>query len=226
MYLSRLILNPRSPAVRRDIADCHQMHRTILTAFPQTDHSARQAFNILHRLEIKEQGAMISLLVQSQVMPDWSRLPDRYLVRMAGNPACKDVTTAYAGITDDAELRFRLLANPTKKTERPGMKNGKRVFLGDPNEQLDWLVRKAEAGGFQLVGATAESEDLQLIIESRPETGGWVQGRRESATVEFGGVLFEGRLRVTNQDRFRATLELGIGSGKAYGFGLLSVGRG
>jgi len=36
-------------------------------------------------------------------------------------------------------------------------------------------------------------------------------------------VLFEGHLLVTDADRLRETLRAGIGSGKAFGFGLLSV---
>jgi CRISPR system Cascade subunit CasE len=38
-------------------------------------------------------------------------------------------------------------------------------------------------------------------------------------------VLFNGTLAVTDPERFRAALATGIGSGKAYGFGLLSVAR-
>jgi CRISPR system Cascade subunit CasE len=41
--------------------------------------------------------------------------------------------------------------------------------------------------------------------------------------MTFGSVLFEGRLAITDTEQFRATLAAGIGSGKAYGFGLLSV---
>jgi CRISPR system Cascade subunit CasE len=36
-------------------------------------------------------------------------------------------------------------------------------------------------------------------------------------------VVFEGRLRVTDAEAFRRALAAGIGSGKAFGFGLLSV---
>jgi CRISPR system Cascade subunit CasE len=36
-------------------------------------------------------------------------------------------------------------------------------------------------------------------------------------------VLYEGELEVTDTAAFRQALEKGIGSGKAYGFGLLSV---
>jgi len=43
--------------------------------------------------------------------------------------------------------------------------------------------------------------------------------------LTVGDVLFDGRLVVTDADRFRETLTAGIGSGKAYGFGLLSIAR-
>ena len=36
-------------------------------------------------------------------------------------------------------------------------------------------------------------------------------------------VLFEGLLQVTDPDAFRQTLIRGIGSGKSFGFGLLSI---
>jgi CRISPR system Cascade subunit CasE len=41
--------------------------------------------------------------------------------------------------------------------------------------------------------------------------------------LSFGSVLFEGVLEITDAERFQKTLEAGIGSGKAYGFGLLSI---
>jgi CRISPR system Cascade subunit CasE len=42
--------------------------------------------------------------------------------------------------------------------------------------------------------------------------------------LALGVVLFEGELRVVDADRFRQTLVEGIGPGKAYGCGLLSIG--
>ena len=41
--------------------------------------------------------------------------------------------------------------------------------------------------------------------------------------LRFGAVLFNGRLEVTDAERFQQTLATGIGSGKAFGFGLLSI---
>ena len=34
MYLSRLILNPRSRRVQRELAEPYEMHRSLMKAFP------------------------------------------------------------------------------------------------------------------------------------------------------------------------------------------------
>jgi len=41
--------------------------------------------------------------------------------------------------------------------------------------------------------------------------------------MTFGAATFEGILEVTDAEKFRQSLKQGIGTGKAYGFGLLSV---
>ena len=53
-----------------------------------------------------------------------------------------------------------------------------------------------------------------------------VTGRRDGQRLSFGSVVFDGRLEVTDADSFREVLANGIGSGKAFGFGLLSVASG
>ena len=44
--------------------------------------------------------------------------------------------------------------------------------------------------------------------------------------LTFYGVAFEGRLEVVDTALFHAALQAGIGSGKAYGYGLLSLAPG
>jgi CRISPR system Cascade subunit CasE len=53
-------------------------------------------------------------------------------------------------------------------------------------------------------------------------TGGQRTARSRPRLV-FGSALFEGLIEVTDVDLFRQALVQGIGSGKAYGFGLLSI---
>ena len=203
-----------------------------MSAFPnvKAESNARGVLGVLHRVDISDRIGRINLLVQSRERPDWSHLPGRYLLDTGGhpaNPAAKDITGAYEQVSRDMHLVFRLRANPTKRvnsrstTERSGAQ-GKRVDLRTEEEQLAWLSRKAEQGGFEVMSVRAHPG----VPDARVMPGGRIYGRRGAAgdgRMTFGSVLFEGQLRVVDPDRFRETLASGIGSGKSYGFGLLSV---
>jgi CRISPR system Cascade subunit CasE len=267
VYLSRLILNARHRDVRRDLADCHQLHLTVMGGFPDlSDGSdgqaaagdARARLGVLFRLESHPRTGLVSVLVQSVAAPDWSRLPDGYLLETGGapsNPDCKGLDAAFAAIGTGDELLFRLRANPTKRlppaTGTDGIRrDGKRVELRTEDEQVRWLGEKGvgneERGrpgaGFRLVtvrarpglAATGRPVEPVAVADARARSVGKLTGqalrstgggaaRRERMT--FGDVLFEGRLVVTDADVLRQTLVQGIGAGKAYGFGLLSVAR-
>jgi CRISPR system Cascade subunit CasE len=224
MFLSKLTLNPFTQSARRDLVDCHDLHRTIMSAFPQANGAAaRDEFGVLFRVESRRDGKVI-LLVQSQVEPDWSRLPGGYLLEADGNPACKPVSSHYAGLETGQRLLFRLLANPTKRvsaknTEQDARWRGKRIELRREEDQIAWLRRRSEAAGFRLLAARVNRDVPNVRTAPMPKTS----GRREKSRLSFGSALFNGELEITDAERFRQALSGGVGSGKAYGFGLLSI---
>ncbi|MFH1834217.1 MAG: type I-E CRISPR-associated protein Cas6/Cse3/CasE [bacterium] len=229
IFLSRLLLDPRSKAVRRDMADCQELHRTVMAAFPQVatlQQLPRASFRVLYRLEWSLRSERVKLYVQSKTQPDWTHLPPGHLTAEDGleNPACKTIDESYRRLTEGMRLRFRLRANPTKKVDTKtgpnGLRrNGRRVELRRDEEQIDWLRRKAEHGGFRIldVAAAPEVPCVRLIRE------GLSHARKAGQTLTFASVLFDGRLEVTDAPAFAEALEAGIGPGKAYGFGLLSL---
>ncbi|MCC6416634.1 MAG: type I-E CRISPR-associated protein Cas6/Cse3/CasE, partial [Gemmataceae bacterium] len=121
MYLSRLILNARSREVRRDLANCHDLHRTLMRGFPAVEagsgDAARAHLGVLFRLETDARTGAARVLVQSALAPDWEALPPGYLLGGDGlsNPETKPVGEAFAAIQAGDELLFRLRANPTKR---------------------------------------------------------------------------------------------------------------
>jgi CRISPR system Cascade subunit CasE len=232
MYLSRLVLNPGSRAVRNDLSDCRGLHRTILSAFPQANKEqggARAEFGVLFRADANSHSGRITLLVQSQTEPDWSQLPKDYLLDdfdELENPAVKRVDKSYDALSEGMRLRFRLRANPTRRLpllieNRVGKERGKRVEIFGEEDQLDWLRRKGEQHGFRLLAACVNPN----VVNARANPEGKIIGWREHSQppMKFGSALFEGELEVVNAEAFREALRNGIGSGKAYGFGLLSV---
>jgi CRISPR system Cascade subunit CasE len=53
MYLSKLLANTYSPEFRRDHADIREMHRTVMSGFPDlpNENPARQSQAVLWRLD-------------------------------------------------------------------------------------------------------------------------------------------------------------------------------
>lgn len=238
LYLSRLLLDLRSRQVASEISHPYEMHRTLMRAFPSIEGEeagARGRFGLLFRVDADERPGLAKLYVQSLVEPDWSYLGrSHYLAAGQGSTACayKDIGAVVEGIHEGQTLAFRLRANPTKRVGRDGdLMRGKRVDLRSEEEQIAWLVAKGSGsregvpGGFELL-AVAESQKPD-ILQVRVRSEGNVVSRKQSLggahLMTHRAVVFDGHLQVTDSDAFRQTVQGGIGSAKAYGFGLLSL---
>ena len=208
MYLSRLLLDPRSRLVRRDLADAQELHRTILSGFGQAPEGtdARAHFGVLHRTEINSRKAEIAVLVLSRETPDWTKLPAGVL---AATPATKRVDVAYASIRAGASFRFRLVANPTRAAFVRGERGTRRSITSD-EERLAWLGRQLGRAGARVV--SAETQPLLPVVL-----------RNGDKPLSLPSVRFDGLVEVENPAAFQAALVDGIGAGKAYGMGLLTI---
>lgn len=213
LYLSRLVLNPASRRVRRDLGDPYELHRTVMGGF----EGWREAAGALHRLEMTTGGGLV-LLVQSVESPDWSALTEGgYLPAaeaLAGwdNPAVKAFDPA-PRVGD--VLRFRLRANPTVKKKRDGRLSN-RVPLVRAEEQAAWLARQGEQHGFDL---------LQLEMRDEQTEEGRVRSQEASPALKVFSVQFDGLLRVRDEAGLARAVRQGIGPAKAFGCGLLSLAR-
>ena len=229
MYLSRLVLDPRSRQAGRDLGNVYQMHRTVMSAFPQVNEQggARADLAVLHRLDIDQRGSNITLLVQSGEEPDWSCLPEGYLFnldREGQNPATKTLSPSLVALSKGQVLRFRLRANPTKRIDTKSgpdgqRRNGRRVDLRTEMQQVAWLSRRADRAGFRLVPVYPGSNAPAVRVGASEK----LRGRTANRLVTLAGVLFEGLLEVTDPDNLRLAIRQGIGPGKAFGCGLLSL---
>ena len=229
VYLSRVQLNARNRQVRTDLSDCPALHRTLMRAFPEAETpgtKARASFGLLYRVEPEPVG---QLLLQSQTEPDWSKLPPRYIAtaqdgeEVAGT---KRIDEAWQAIERGQVLRFRLQANPTKRVgAQDSPARGKRVELVGEEEQIAWLARKGSTSGFRLGELRVRSTVLNVRASALSKsTGRRPNERGGMSRLTFGSVLFDGLLEVTDSPSFLTALAMGVGPGKAYGFGLLSVG--
>lgn len=217
IYLSRLLLNPRSKQVHREARDPYQQHRTVMSAFPE---ALPEDERVLYRLDLQPRTGQMTLLVQSQIEPDWSGLAGKdYLLpgdpfSDLPNPAVKPIELSFRA---GQMLSFRLRANPTKRLLRDDpdrrYKKGQRLGLFEEADQLVWLRQKAETSGFAI-------GNVHIVDE------GFSSGKtKEQQNLKFFAVRFEGHLQVTDPELLQQAIQNGIGPAKAFGCGLLSLAR-
>ena len=218
MYLSRLILNPRSRRVQRELAEPYEMHRSLMQAF-RSDLKAGEE-RVLFRVD-EHPRLGLELLVQSWDKPDWLWLsgdgaPGYLLPISEPNP---DVKSFEPHPVAGQVLSFRLCANPTKRMGRGATEGaGRRVGLYSEEEQLAWLKRKGDQHGFRLIQA-------QVSRNGKIENTDAIHRDDGAHDLKLLSVQFDGVLQVAAPDLFRKAVETGIGSGKGFGFGLLSLAR-
>jgi CRISPR system Cascade subunit CasE len=205
MHLTRLRLDPHNAQARRDLADPYDMHRTLVRAF--VSDAREKPPRILWRLEPSQAWDQPVVLVQSLEAGDWAFLSSvpGYLKPANGAVVGKAIDPA-ALLRPEACLRFRLTANPTVTRE------GKRLGLVGPDAQLEWLHRQGRRHGFEVQAALVTASDM-------------LRGRKGPMRVTLMRVLFDGVLQVRNPVELASAVATGIGPGKAFGCGLLSLAR-
>jgi len=201
MYLTRLTLDPRSAQARRDLASPYDMHRTLVRAF--TVDGQKTPHRFLWRLEPHVRwDASPVVLVQSSYAADWQYLQSssNYLV---GEPKTKTLILS-DWIQSWRRYRFRLFANPTVSRER------RRYGLATEPEQLAWLNRQGKRHGFELETAIVTTSDI-------------LRTQKRDIGICLQRACYEGVLNVVDTALLATAVETGIGPGKAFGFGLLSL---
>ncbi len=226
LFLSRLRLNPLSREVYRDLTNIVEMHRTVMRGFGQTEEpNARQAFGVLHRLELDRAAGQATLLVQSTRVPDWDALPAGYLLKDdQPNAECKSLEGILAAVKQGDRLRFGIVANPTKRLSIRGSGAAKkgcgpRVELRGDEARLQWFERHAERAGFRLVQRDGEVD--VRVVEQAKRYGGKAN-KKGRGKVVVAPVSFHGQLVIEQPAAFGVAVRDYIGAGKAYGMGLLS----
>ncbi|MGI5346641.1 type I-E CRISPR-associated protein Cas6/Cse3/CasE [Streptomyces sp. CA-250714] len=207
-YLTRIHLNPRNGRVRRDLADAGQLHKTLMRLMP--DHlgdSARADSGLLFRLDETDTGPVV--LAQSRTTPDPGRLPDGY-----GQAQVRDLTPMFHALSEGMQVRYRIAANtckrlrPTPEEAAKGRTRGKLKALSG-QEAADWWHRRAETAGLNLL--TIQPTHLSTL-RSRAEPG-----------MAHAVNRFDGQATVTDLQAVITAVLAGIGKGRSYGAGLLSL---
>ncbi|MFE9426466.1 type I-E CRISPR-associated protein Cas6/Cse3/CasE [Kitasatospora sp. NPDC006697] len=208
LWLSRILPDQRHGGARKDLAAAVDMHHRLMSLFP--DHigdEARAALKILFRVEDSATGPQI--LLQSAQPPDADRLPAGY-----GSMVTKPLGPLLDALQPDLPVRFRIAASPIRKpgrTTRELYKLSAVVPLSGAAAD-EWWTRQAEASGLKIT--TLHSVPLDAATGTR---------RQDSNRIKHNRTQFDGTAVITDPALLRTRITDGIGKGKAYGCGLLSI---
>ncbi len=223
MFLSRIHLDPRCREARRDLANPYELHSTLCRAFSEADRKCPQG-EFLWRLEPDtdlRECPRPRILVQSRSLPVWSRVGVKGWLAEESDPAIDLTTRLKLDILKVGQrFRFRLRANPCVT------RNGKRLGLLRLEEQEAWIARKGQQHGFSLpmFASFDLSESSPGRVDVSISQNQMLRGKRhDDMELRVFSVLYDGILTVSEPEKFRSTLQRGIGHGKTLGLGLLSV---
>lgn len=228
VFLSKISLNPKSIKVRSDLADCYKMHKTVLGGFPQINEktnnqkSARAYFDILYRIDESISSNRIFLLVQSNTEPDWTFLPKKYTLENERDKGfiIKNIEGLLLKIKKNSVFRFKLRANPTQRKFNKN-KKGMRIPLVNEQDQIEWLQRKGILHGFRILSLNQNipnaCEREEIIYKGKKRE------KNDIHILSFYSIVFEGLIGVVDEEKFIVALKKGVGSGKSFGFGLITL---
>ncbi|MEU0982998.1 type I-E CRISPR-associated protein Cas6/Cse3/CasE [Streptomyces griseus] len=204
--IARIRLNPHSRDVQRDLRDATEMHRTVMRMVPDSlGESPRSQAGLLYRLD--ETDTTSTLLVQANRLNP-ARLPAGY-----GQADIKSLTPMFTALRKGLAVRYRIVLNPAKRERLPIEAKGKRgriVPLSGADADQWWLRRAAESG---LHVHVLTPTNMPPIRPRRQDT----DGMRHSL------IRYDGTATVTDPDTLHEAVLAGIGRGKPYGAGLLSL---
>ncbi|MFE7215714.1 type I-E CRISPR-associated protein Cas6/Cse3/CasE [Streptomyces sp. NPDC057611] len=222
--LTRIRLNRRSKEVRRDLTDAVSLHKTVMLLAPDgLGKHPRQTAGLLFRLEDATDDTPPTLLVQSHQTPDLTCLPPRY-----GTAEARSLHPMFQALTPGRPVRYRIIANASAvrrvlDDHQPvDNKHGRKVVALYGDDALAWWQRRAHQAGLALT--TVDSTPARFRRAHKRPQSTTEAGEADPAPGPLHALTrFEGLATITAPDQLRHALLIGIGRGKPYGAGLLSL---
>ena len=218
MYFSRVVINPHLWNARRALASLERLHAIVARATSEAQQNVDGSDERpLWRLDQSGGGKGPRLYIVSRRVPDLG-----VLMEQLGTGPQELAFTEYEPFLDQLrrgqEWGFRCRANPTKSigSGQAGVR-GRRTGIVSRDEQLDWFFDQARRNGFHMPINRMEAPEV-LIKEST-----LVSFKRHGGNVTLSSVVFDGVLAIDDPDALKEAMITGVGRGKGYGFGLLTL---
>lgn len=201
IWLTRLALDKEGMEKQKRY-DSYAWHQMAWQCFP---HDADAKRDFLTRIDMHQNTICLHIISERKPsMPTWCSKDQFSSIEVAES------------FLQQKRYRFDLLANPTRKLKTYTVtgdreKNGSRIGIVGQEEQLTWLKNKGIQHGFNLL-----QEENIMLDAANPQL--FIKKAKAGLHV---AVRFRGILQVTDAALFKMAFLKGIGTAKAFGFGLL-----
>lgn len=215
MYMSRIALHRRRRGAMKLLTNRHAMHAAVMSSFAPGTPTTTNAGRVLWRVDRDNEET--NLLIVSPAKPCLVHIAEQAGWSTENTWATRDYTPFLASIDEGSRYLFRVVGNPTQTLTDA---KGKRIVAHRTVEhQRNWLVGKGALNGFEIAASSAGDGALALELGDRSVEG----FRRQDSTVHLTTARFDGELVVSDPDLLRHALTNGIGRGKGYGCGLITL---
>lgn len=204
MHLSRIKLDVSKLETMKAISSPQVLHAIIEGCFVQKNRT-------LWRLDSLK-GNLYLLLV-SEDAPNFESL-EFQLCATGETGQTKNYVTFLANISNGQKLRFRFRGNPVHSVAACKGERGKVRPHVSEHHKREWLIKKSIPNGFVL------EEDGFVMVETGQQR---FYRNGKDKPVQLSYAIYEGVLTVADAAQFVTALTQGIGRGKAYGCGLMTV---
>ena len=203
MYLSRLKLDISKRKTMLAMASPNLFHGAVENSFPCSRKRNLWRIDTLRGVPY--------LLILSHERPDLREAACQFgFIAPDIDAEIKDYEPFLESIENNSRWHFRLTANPVKSLAN---KSRGEIHAHITNHyQKQWLLERSEKNGFLL------REDEFDVVHSQ-----WLSFPKGKNRVTIFSAVYEGALTVLEKDLFKNILTSGIGHGKAYGMGLMTI---
>ncbi len=201
MYLSRIILDGRKHKTAQAIYNRGILHGAIERCF-----EGKRKKN-LWRLD--QNGSNIFLMMVSEDKPSFDSFCEQFAIN-GMQAEIKQYDPYIDGLQNGDVLRFRLTANPTIKKDKKRIPLNRERTKNQSYCAADWLIDRMKNNGAEVQMVQISKYDNYKISYN---------GKK----ITLAEAIYDGSLKITDISLFSSAVRNGIGHGKAYGCGLLTV---
>ena len=247
MFLTRIYLDPHRRGARKLMRSRQTMHAAVLNCFPPGSLDDAAAARVLWRLDrpaprsgqLLQGSPAYALFISSPVPPDPSHIVEAAGYKNDGGVVVRELDGFLDRLEAGQRWGFRLCVNPTFRDKGQLDRAGRKKVLAHvtQEQQTKWVLDRAERCGFKILESADLGGELPVLEDSQGRRvdgknllingveRSLVEFRRGSDLVRLSIAIFEGVLEVSDPQALRHAVVNGIGRGKAYGCGLLTLAR-